>query len=237
MRTRMLFLVSAVVAAVVCVSPTSAGDPAAHAQVPETGAKTAHQEALKALAIILPRDNLSHHPLDDEIARRWLHGFIDALDPQRLYFTAGDVQRFARRGEDLADHARRGDLAFAEFVRNVHAWRLGRTAKWGDALLNQNHDFTVDEHFELRPAEFAADVAALRQRWRKRIKYDILVEKSAGHRTDKALAKLRARYRRIARDRQIGNAELYEIFLDSLARAYGPNNAYLGQRSLQAFRL
>ncbi len=38
--------------------------------------KAGHQKALKTLAIILPRDHPSRHPLDREISRRWFDIFI-----------------------------------------------------------------------------------------------------------------------------------------------------------------
>ena len=78
------------------------------AQDQDEDARAVHKDVLRALAIILPRDHLSHHPLDGEIARRWFHLFIDTLDPRHMYFTAGDIRRFAQHRNTLDDHARRG---------------------------------------------------------------------------------------------------------------------------------
>lgn len=256
MGKRALVLALAIIAANVCVSQSVAGrracrrikaprppatdrpsDPPAHAQVEGEGIKAAHQKALKALAVILPRYDASHHPLDDEIARRWCDKFIDACDPRRMYFTVGDIRRFAQHRDDLDDRAHRGDFSFAELVRDVYARRLLQTTKWGAEFLNEQHDFTVDEQFELRPAQFTADAVALRERWRKRVKYELLVEKAAALTEDRVITKLRTRYRRVAQECQLGDEELYEIFLNALARAYGPHNAYLGERTLARFRM
>jgi len=77
----------------------------------------------------------------------------------------------------------------------------------------------------------------LRNRWRKRVKYEILVERSNGLTIDRAVAKLRARYRRVARDNQFDNDEdLYELFLHTFTRSFGPHNWYLGEQTLEGFR-
>jgi len=175
--------------------------------------------------------------LDEEIACRWFDGFIDALDPRRMYFTGEDIRRFARHRDDLDDQALRGDLSFAELVREAYAKRVQQATTWGDEFLGERHDFTANEWFEVHPANFATNATALRERWRKRVKYELLVEKSLGLNKGRAIAKLRTRYRRIAQENRLDDdEELYEIFLDAFARSYGPHNAYLGERTLVRFR-
>lgn len=207
------------------------------AQGQDQDGKTVHRKALKALAIILPRDHSAHHPLNDEIARRWFDLFIRELDPRRVYFSASDIRRFAEHRGDLDDHARRGDLSYANLVRDTFVERLREATKIGIELLEERHDFTTDEEFELHPEDFPENHEALRDRWRKRVKYEILVERSCGLSFDGAVAKLRARYRRVARENQFeDDDELYELFLDAFARSFGPHNRYLGERTLVKFR-
>ncbi|MCH7729559.1 MAG: hypothetical protein IH991_24240 [Planctomycetes bacterium] len=199
--------------------------------------KAVHRKTLSALAIILPRDHPAHHPLDDDIARRWFGLFIRELDPRRVYFTAEDIRHFAEHRGVLDDHARRGDLSFADLVRDTYAKRLHQATTMGIELLDERHDFERHERFELHPEGFSADGEALRNRWRKRVKYEILVERSNGLTIDRAVAKLRARYRRVARDNQFDNDEdLYELFLHTFTRSFGPHNWYLGELTLEIFR-
>jgi len=205
--------------------------------IPAKDAKAVHRKALSVLAVVLPRDHLSHHPLDEEIAGRWFDLFINKLDPRRMYFTAGDIRRFAEHRGDLVDHARRGELSFADLVRDTYAERLRQATTMGIELLDERHDFTKDEQFELRPKGFPKDADALRERWRKRVKFEILVERSAGLSRDRAVARLRARYRRVARENRLDDdEELYELYLDAFARSFGPHNWYLGERTLAGFR-
>ena len=200
-------------------------------------AKAVHSKVLKALAITLPRDHLTHHPLDDDIAHRWCDLFIRELDPRRVYFSAEDIRQFTKHRSDLDDHARRGDVSFADLVRDTYANRLRQATNIAIEMLDVQHDFTADEQFELNPEEFPENRAALRERWRKRVKYKILVERSSGLSREDAVTKLCARYRRIARDKQLeDDEELYELFLDSFARSFGPHNRYYGKRTFTRFR-
>ncbi len=160
------------------------------------------------------------------------------MDSRRLYFTAEDIRRFTKYRDKLDDHARRGDLSFADLVRDTYGKRLRQATKAQVELLNERHDFTADEHFVVHPATSPADEKALRERWRKRVKYDLLVERSAGLTMERAIAKLRTRYQRVGRENRFAdNEDLYELFLNAFARSFGPHNWYLGNRTLARFEI
>ena len=102
---------------------------------------------------------------------------------------------------------------------------------------NERHDFTTDEALELHPNAFSENRESQRDRLRKVVKYDILVERFSGLTFDEAITKLRKRYRRMARENRFEDDEFYELFLDTSARSFGPHNRYLGERSLARFIL
>lgn len=196
-----------------------------------------HSEALKFMAIALPRDHSSHHPLDDEIAGRWFDLFIARLDARRLYFTEADIRRFNKYRRDLDDHARRGDLSFAVVVRRTYAQRLRESTSAALRSLTAHHDFTKDERFEIDPDGFAETPEARSERWRQRVKFEILDQRSSGLGLEAAVAKLRARYLRVAKQKSLdSDEELYELYLDAFARTFGPHTRYFGERTLAKFR-
>ena len=199
--------------------------------------KVVYQEDLKELTLILPQMHITRQPVNDEISRRWFDSFIEEFDRRRMCFTLEDINRFSQYREKLDDHARQGDLSFAVLIRNTYARRLRQTTGWGEELLAEKHDFTTDEQFELKPAKFLPDDAALRDRWRRRVKYDLLEERLSAVGSEDAVARLRARYRRIARENALSDdEELFERYLDALARTYDPHTRYIGERTLILFR-
>ena len=87
------------------------------------------------------------------------------------------IRRLGAFRNELDDHARRGDLSFAHKVRASYATRVRQTTKMLTELAGEPHDFSRDESFETHPEGFPADTRALRDRCRKKVKYDLLVER------------------------------------------------------------
>lgn len=233
-----------VVGLVLCSFGSSAiGDEPAARVVSETTrpkkseAQREYEENIKVVAELLPKKHITRRSLDDETSRLWFDTFLNDLDPRRLYFTSQDLDRFRKHRDALDDHARKGDVSFALLVGRTFARRVDQTTKWGEAFLLEKHDFTADEKFEPEPEQLADGKRALRERWRLRVKHDLLSQGLLGLSEQQAIEKLRTRYRRIARENLYSDErELLELFLDSLARTYDPHSGYLGERTLIQFR-
>ena len=87
----------------------------------------------------------------------------------------------------------------------------------------------------MSPSRFAASEAALRDRWRKAVKYEFLLGRAAGIDKEHTRKRLRARLARLeaaARD----NDQLFETFITALGQAYDPHTSYLSDRTLDRFR-
>lgn len=200
-------------------------------------AQQEYEENIKAVADLLPKRHITRRPLNDETSRLWFDRFLNDLDPRRLYFTSQDIDRFRKHRDALDDHARRGDVSFALLVGRTFTRRVKQATKWGEAFLAKKHDFTANEEFVLKPEQFADGRRELRERWRLRVKHDLLTQRTLGLTEQQAVEKLRTRYRRIAQENSYSDErELLELFLDSLARTYDPHSAYLGERTLIQFR-
>ena len=98
-----------------------------------------------AVAVVVERQHVTKHPLDDEISRRALDAFLEAMDPRKLYFCRRDVDSFLDRRNDLDDLLRRGDTSFAHEVLEVLLQRVDERLELVEELLQTEHDFTVDE--------------------------------------------------------------------------------------------
>lgn len=126
----------------------------------------------------LERRHLSKQPIDDDKSRRCLTAFLDTLDPLKLYFYQADVERFQQTRDQLDDYFRSGKVdfahdVFATFLARVEE-RSASALRWIDA----EHDFTAQEKMltDGDAATYAADAAEADERWRKRVKFDLLVK-------------------------------------------------------------
>jgi carboxyl-terminal processing protease len=161
----------------------------------------------------------------------------------KLYFEQPDVDAFNRRRFDLDDLVKKGDLTFAHEVFNVFLKRVDERVAMVDELLNTQHDFTVDEEMVTDPdvATYAHNSSEAREKWRKRIKYDLLMQKSDATKEKpyaeaEAKERLSRRYHSFSkRMHQTDNDELLEMFLTSVTTAYDPHTTYMSPGTLKNF--
>ena len=195
-----------------------------------------------AVTSLLRRDHLSRHPLDDEISQRCMKSFLKMLDPMKVYFYQSDVDAFMLRQNDLDDLVRRGDISFAYTVFQTFLKRIDERVKLVDEFLAMKHDFTANETMiiDRDAAKYARNEAEARQKWRKRIKYDLLVLKADKDKIEgqKAIDKLSRRYHSFARRmHQTDGQELLEMFLSSMTTAFDPHTSYMSSSTLENFEI
>jgi carboxyl-terminal processing protease len=192
--------------------------------------------AIQSTILGIERVHYSRKPLDDELSARWLRGFIQLLDPRRMYFLEKDFARFRRHENELDDMARRGDFRFAIRVREVYRKRTAQAAAYAEEFLGTESQFDRDDELPGRYEAFAPDRAELRERWRRRIHLERLIEKAHNRPADEAQNQLRERYRRIARQAQeLTDERLCEIYLNGLVRLYDPHTEYYSRSTYWRF--
>jgi carboxyl-terminal processing protease len=193
----------------------------------------------------LRTDHLSKHPLDDEISERTFNTYLKMLDPFKLYFVQSDIDEFSAQKSQLDDLARdllrRSDNSFISFAYKVFErflQRVDERVALVDELLNQQHDFTADEDMVSDPkvTTYATSDAEVKDKWRKRIKYDLLVKKADKIDDQKAREKISRRYHSFAkRWKQIENDELLERYLTAFTQSFDPHTSYMSQSTLDNF--
>ena len=215
------------------------------------GPSAADRQVTLAVTSLLRRDHLSRHPLDKEISRRCLKTFLKSLDPMKVYFYQSDIDAFAKSQDTLADAAQRGDISFAYTVFHTFLARVDERVKMIDQLLAAPHDFTVDEEMVVDKdmLSYAKTPTEAWERWRKRIKYDLLLlkadkaEEKADAKNDTSDGKtpqqrLTQRYHSFAkRMHQTDSDELLEMYLTSLTTSLDPHTDYMSPGTLDNFEI
>ncbi len=228
-------LCSALVAPLVLARPT------------DTDPKTREQQKRIALLVsaLMENRHMSQMALDDEIGRRALAMFFETLDPMKLYFYQSDVDRFQGAATRIDDNVKNGDIALAKQVFDVFLERVIERTAVAQELVDAEHDFTIDESMDRDPKKIAwmKDKTEADERWRKRVKYDLLLQ-GADDATDEAKKmtdeeakeRLHKRYRSInKRWEQTDNDELLEMFLSAVTQSFDPHSSYMSPRSLNDF--
>lgn len=218
--------------------PAALQAPATVAGSPQPGANDRHIAV--AVRRHLEREHFLRRPIDDGIAKLWFDAFIEALDPMKVYFLQSDIDEFAAKRDTLDDSVKRGDVTFAYEVLARFLQRVDERLPVIERLIDAPHDFTQAESIVIdRDATtWAKSEAELEDTWRKRVKYDLLVQKMEETPAEEAKDKLHRRYKSFAkRMHQMTADELLEIYLSSLTASFDPHTSFMSPGTLENFEI
>ncbi|TWT48324.1 carboxy terminal-processing peptidase [Botrimarina hoheduenensis] len=224
----------AIAALALCVAPVS---PAAAR--PENPSAQDRQIAL-AVRLLMERRHLSRHPIDDEMSARCLDAFIETLDPWKLYFYQSDVDEFSRNRDRLDELFRRGDISFAHQVFTRYLSRVEERVATATQLVGAEHDFTIDETMvsDRDATNYPATPEEAFERWRKRIKFDLLVQLADEVDLEEAREKIGKRYDSVRkRWNQTTSDELLELYLTAMTAGFDPHSSYMSPSTLENFNI
>jgi carboxyl-terminal processing protease len=190
--------------------------------------------------ILMTRQHLTKHKLDDEISQRAMVTFLKALDPMKLYFLQDDIDEFDAKKNDIDDMINEGKLEFAFTVFDRLMERMVESVAAANRMIDEKHDFTKDEYLstDWDKLTYAPDRTVLDERWRKRIKYNLLVLKGDETEGDEAQQRLHRRYNSLLKQmQQTKSDELLEMFLTAVTTSYDPHTTYMSPTTLENFEI
>lgn len=205
-----------------------------------TAPRTTDRNVTKVVNAFMRRDHLSQHPLDDEIARRALTLFVKSLDSMKLYFYQTDIDEFARARDQLDDQVQAGDISLAYTIFQRLLKRVDERVDTIEGLLAEEVDFTVDEVLVTDPDKlsYPRTPDEAKDRWRKRLKYDMLVLRADKENKEDVKVRLKRRYTSFARRMHQTDAdELLEMYLTAVTMSYDPHTTYMSPNSFENFKI
>jgi carboxyl-terminal processing protease len=205
---------------------------------PLAGPNDTHRQAVRTAASVLPRRHVSRHPLDDEIARRTWQNYLDKFDYNKLMLTQQDVSAWEARVPQIDEDLNRGELGlFWEAAQRAKV-RADQERRLVAQLLRGPVDFRQEEvyHRDGSRIAFAANDADLRERWRLRIKFLLLMHRASG--ADDFEARVRI-WRSLLSSwtdlLEMDDEDVLQYAVDSLARAFDPHSSYMSDKQHQKY--
>jgi carboxyl-terminal processing protease len=195
---------------------------------------------VKTVCEYLQRVHLKRPEINEDISRRVFKHLLKDLDPTKGYFLKGDVEEFQKYETELGDMLKRGDMSFAYKVYDRFVTRLSERMKLIEELVNAKHDFTVKEYLptDYDSLNFLDNDKDLRDRWRKRVKFDLLLHRIGQKPLPDAEAKQKVldRYHgMLKRFKQMDNYDLMELFLSDLTSSVDPHSSFMSPTTLTDF--
>ena len=191
----------------------------------------------------LEQRHYAKHRYDDELSSAHLDSYIESLDRAKMFFTAADLAEFEKYRTAMDEQLHEGNLEAGFLIFNRFHQRLeGRLESIVETLPNQveSMDFTVDESFplELDEWEWATTPEELDDRWRRRLKNEVLSLKLADKPLEEIAPTLEKRYKsQLKRVRQYNSQDVFQIYANALTELYDPHTNYLSPRRSENFNI
>jgi len=194
----------------------------------------------KRVCEMIQRFHISQGNIDDGVSSRLFDKFIKDLDPQKLYFTQADIDDLSKQKTQLDDLLKAGSIEFAYTTYDRYLKRLDQRMALVEKLIDVDHDFTLDETMpssadDLSWAKTDKEIA---ERWRKRVKFDLVTLKLDKTEMAEARKRLHRRYHNIKNVlHQTEDFEKLETYLTALALSFDPHSTYMSPQTLEDFRI
>lgn len=195
-------------------------------------------ETAKIITQMIPSFHVSRKGVDDRISSMLLDSYLKDLDPAKLYFLQSDIDEFAPHRLTLDDELKAGNVQFGYDVFNRYKQRMATQLKKAHELIDAPHDFTVDESMIIKGEDqpWARTQEEVDDRWRKRIKFDLLQFRLDDETDEEAKKRLHSRYRTVQRNiDQMKQSEVVELYLTALTTCYDPHSTYMSPESAEDF--
>ena len=177
----------------------------------------------------------------DELSKRSLDLFLRAWDPGKLYFLQSDVDRFEKDyATQIDDFVNRADCRFIDDIIGVYGKRFEERQKGINDSIAASHDFSVDEYMEVdrKKLPWAKTTEELQDRWRKRVKFQVMQLRDTITDATKIREKMTKRMDLIRkRHAETNSDQVMGIFLNAFASALDPHSDYMGPDELEDFRI
>jgi carboxyl-terminal processing protease len=178
--------------------------------------------------------------LDDDLSSQIFDSYLELLDPNKIYFLAGDVEMFERYRLGLDDSLRHSDLLPAYDMFNLYVDRVRQRVRYARARAQQPFDFTIDEYhqFDRTDLPWAETTAELDELWRKRVKNDYLRLLLTDKEPEAIVETLVERYDNLERRiNELNTEDVFQFFMNAFAQSIEPHTAYLSARTSENFEI
>ncbi len=199
-----------------------------------------HERIGELVTQFIQKSHYNRISVNDDLSSRVLDRYIEALDGNRSYLLASDIEFFELYRYKLDDLIRSQPLDPVYEMFKVYRTRARARLNYAIRLLETEPDFTVDEtyQFDRSEAPWATTTEELDEIWRKRVKSDALRLVLADKTWEESQEILTNRYKRVLRRLdQVNTDDVFETFMNAFAHTLDPHSSYLSPRNSEEYRI
>lgn len=174
----------------------------------------------------------------ENINQELVEVLIDQLDPQKIYFTQGEVEEIKKQS-----HSPSSDIEINTSYQLINLYfnrLLDATNYQIKVVKKQNFNFYLDEEILIDNdlKEWQENNLNLQQQWYQLAKNDVLTSMLAEKDKDNAVETILKRYKnRLRRISQRNEDDIFSIVMNSLAGLFDPHSSYFSPKSAEDFAM
>lgn len=206
----------------------------------ELGPEARHEKIGQLVSEFIQKSHYRHTAVDDVLSSKVLDRYIYALDSNRMYLLASDIESFEPQRYRLDDMVRSEPLNPVFEIFAVYRARVRERLNFALLQLETEPDFSIDETyvFDREDLPWLQTEAELDDLWRKRVKNDAMNLRLAEKDWTETQEILRKRYLRfLKRMDQIKSDDVFETFMNAFAHTLDPHSSYLSPRNSEEYRI
>jgi carboxyl-terminal processing protease len=178
--------------------------------------------------------------LDDQLSSEIFDSYLELLDPNKIYFLAGDVETFERYRSGLDDALRHSDLLPAYEIFDIYVDRVLQRVNYSRKRVQQPFDFNIEEYYQYDREDetWVSSTTELDELWRQRVKNDYLRLLLTDKEPEAIVETLTERYDNLERRiTELNTEDVFTFFMNAFAQSIEPHTAYLSARTSKNFEI
>lgn len=211
---------------------------------------------LQVMTYVLERGHYDPVSIDDAFSENLFNEYLNSADPLKGFLMQGDVDKLAKHKDLLDDQIKNISIDFFNDFYPIITERIKMADAIQAEILQNPFDFNKSEVFntDYENKPFAANTEALKERWRKQLKFtalsnykDLMDErenKLKNNEKAKSLSEIEAEAREnVAKNmkdyftslNERRREEWFYTYLSLISEAYDPHTEYLSPRDKEVF--
>lgn len=219
------------------------------------GSDAKRKLVLQTVMKTINEGHYSPRPVDDSFSYRAYHKIMDDIDYEKKFFTQQDMNELNKYEYQLDDEINSNSLEFYDKLNAMFTKNIDRAEGYYKEILKTPFTFTKKEEIQLNGEKvpYAADEAALKQRWTEYLKYRVLIKyvdlkdaqaKDSTKKDKKTDVQLEADARESIRKNQesffkrlhkADDNQRFSIFMDGITHSEDPHTDYFPPKEKQDF--
>lgn len=205
----------------------------------------------RALTQLILKKHYTNPKVDDVFSQQLFEQFIRKIDQKGLVFTQLEIKDLERFQNQLDNELTGDSWEFMSAFAPTYKRAIMRAERIIEEIIKEPLNFTGDEYIQfskIKKPSFVADELALKNRWKKWLKFNVLEDAYLKAENNVNPASLEPKIRQMIGQKYLRNFKklsnpnnkdfsktLSETFLETLALTFDPHTVYLPNDELDNF--